>query len=94
MGMFSYVGQRLAETLKQPIVVENRTGAGGVIGGDALARAPADGYTLGYLTTQHLANKYLMRSIPFDVIRDLQPIQLFGVLPQVVVVSLDNPRRI
>lgn len=88
-----FVGQRLAEALKQPVVVDNKPGAGGVIGGEALAKAAPDGYTLGYISIQHLANKYLMRSMPFDVIRDLQPIQMFGVLPQVVVVAVENPAK-
>jgi len=88
-----FVGQKLGELLKQAVVIENRPGAGGLIGGDAVAKAAPDGYTLGYISNQHLAHKYLMRTLPYDLERDLQPIQMIGILPQVLVVAASNPAR-
>ena len=81
------LGTRLQDALAQPFVVENRTGAGGNIGAEAVAKAPADGYTLLIGTNGPIAtNKYLYRSLPYDPERDLAPISLLATAPQVLVV--------
>jgi len=69
------IGQRLNETWGQPVIIENRTGAGGNIGADAVAKAPADGYTLLMSNIgTHAVNVHLFKNMPFDPIRDFVPI--------------------
>jgi len=71
------IGVDLAKALGQPLVIENRTGAGGVIGTDAVAKAPADGYTIGMGNLAALAvNVSLMKKLPYDPLKDLQPVVL------------------
>jgi tripartite-type tricarboxylate transporter receptor subunit TctC len=71
------IGQKLNEAWSQPVVVENRAGAGGNIGAEAVAKAPPDGYTLvmGSIGT-HALNVTLFRDLPFDPIRDFAPVAL------------------
>ncbi len=69
--------QKLAETLKQPVVVENRAGAGASIGMEALARSAPDGYTIGLSTTgSHAINPHLYAKLPYDPVKDFAPITL------------------
>jgi tripartite-type tricarboxylate transporter receptor subunit TctC len=69
------IGQKLAETWGQPVVIENRTGAGGNIGADLVAKAAPDGYTLLMSNIgTHAVNVHLMKSIPFDPVKDFVPI--------------------
>jgi tripartite-type tricarboxylate transporter receptor subunit TctC len=84
----------MAERLGRPIVIENRAGAGGSLGAEVVARAPADGYTLlfgagGPLT----ANPVLQANIPYDVERDFRPIGLVGILPMICQVTARLPAR-
>jgi tripartite-type tricarboxylate transporter receptor subunit TctC len=68
------LGQKLGESWKQPVIVDNRPGAGGNIAADAVAKAPADGYTL-LITTQGFAiSPGLYRKLPFDATRDFAPV--------------------
>ena len=69
------VGQGLSESLGQPVVVENKTGGGGNIGADFVAKAPADGYTLvmGNIGS-HAVNPYLMKNMPYDPLKDFEPV--------------------
>jgi tripartite-type tricarboxylate transporter receptor subunit TctC len=79
---------KLEEALGQPFVVENRTGAGGNIGSEAVAKAPADGYTLLIGINGPIAtNKYLYKSLPYDPERDFAPISLLATAPQMLVVA-------
>ncbi|HKQ29459.1 MAG TPA: tripartite tricarboxylate transporter substrate binding protein [Burkholderiales bacterium] len=79
---------RLQKALGQPFVVENRTGAGGNIGTDAVAKAAPDGYTLLVAINGPVAiNKYLYKSLPYDADKDLQPISLLASAPQMLVVK-------
>jgi len=81
------LGSSLQEVFGQPFVVENRTGASGNIGTDAVAKAPADGYTLLIGINGPIAtNKYLFKSLPYDPERDLAPISLLASAPQMLVV--------
>ncbi|CAN5462797.1 tripartite tricarboxylate transporter substrate binding protein [soil metagenome] len=81
------VAQSMASILNQAIVVENRAGAGGAVGSDFVARAPADGYTLlaGTLNT-HAMNPWLYRNLPYDPVRDFVPITRITTFPNVLVV--------
>ncbi|HEX5757420.1 MAG TPA: tripartite tricarboxylate transporter substrate binding protein [Arenimonas sp.] len=82
------LASRLQESMGQPFVVENRAGAGGNIGADAVAKAPADGYTLLVSTNGVFAiNKALYKSMPFDPDKDLVPVSLLATAPQMLVVN-------
>lgn len=75
-------------------VVDNRAGAGGNIGLDAVAKAPADGYTLGMGQTANLAvNPALLSKMPFDPLKDFAPVALVASLPVVLVVRADSPHK-
>jgi tripartite-type tricarboxylate transporter receptor subunit TctC len=79
---------RLQEALGQPFVVENRAGAGGNIGADAVAKAAPDGYTLLVSTNGVFAiNKALYKNMPFDPDKDLVPVSLLATAPQMLVVN-------
>ena len=81
------VAQHLTTRYGQQFIVENRAGAGGNIGVDFVAKAPADGYTLGLATSGPLANnKSLYKTMPFDAEKDLSPIALVGEIPLVIAV--------
>ena len=69
-----FVGARLSEALGQPFVVENRPGAGAVIGSDAVAKSAPDGYTLLVMSNTHTVNETLIPKKPYDLMRDLAPI--------------------
>ncbi|HVL36837.1 MAG TPA: tripartite tricarboxylate transporter substrate-binding protein [Burkholderiales bacterium] len=85
------VGHRLAERVGQPVVVENRGGAGGNIAARAVAAAPADGYTLLVHTAAIAINPSLYRSPGFDLAADLVPVANTGSTPGVFVVHASNP---
>ena len=86
------VGAKWSEALGQPIVVENRAGAGGVVGADFAAKAAPDGYTL--LTCQvasHGVSPALYNKLPYDAFKDFAPISLIGKTPNVLVVHPSVP---
>ncbi len=79
--------EQLSTGLGQPIVVENRTGAGGTIGTAAVAKAEPDGYTLLANGSAHTIAPALYKSLPYDPARDFVPVVLIGISPSVLVVS-------
>jgi tripartite-type tricarboxylate transporter receptor subunit TctC len=82
------LSDRLQRALGQPFVVENRSGAGGNIGAEAVAKAPADGYTLLVAGNGPVAiNRYLYKGLGYDSERDLAPISLLATAPQMLVVK-------
>ena len=85
------VGQKMAETLGQPVVVENRPGAAATIGTNMVARAAPDGYTLLMTTNPHTVNPSLNPRLPYDPIKDFQPLTLAGITPIFVVVHPSVP---
>ena len=87
------VGQALSERLKQPVVVENRPGAGGIVAGQALLASPADGSTLMVATNAHAISASLFRSLPFDPIRDFAPVGLMGSFAIAILVPPQSPLR-
>lgn len=88
------IAQRLAERLGQPVVVENRAGAGGVIGAEFVVKSPADGYTLLMGTPGPMSiNPNLRRAFPYDPEKDLAPITLATISPFVLVVHPSVPAR-
>ncbi len=84
------VGQKLSEKWKQPVVIENRPGAGGNVGMEAVANAPADGYTLlmSYVGT-HAINGALYKKLPFDPEKDFAPVATVATLPFVAIARPD-----
>ena len=89
-----YLAQGLSEKLGQQFVVENRAGAAGNVGMDAVAKAAPDGYTLGYATSGPLANnKHLYKGMPFDPEKAFTPIVLVGEIPLVLVANPPLPAR-
>ena len=83
------VGQQLSERLGKPVVVENRAGAGGNIGAQAVARAKPDGYTLlmGALTSHSINEVLQPKVVQFDLAKDFAPVSLVGTVPLVLVVN-------
>lgn len=69
-----FIGQHMQDTLGQPMVVENRPGAGSVVGSDAAAKSPADGYTLLLMSNTHTVNETLFPNKPFQLMRDFVPV--------------------
>jgi tripartite-type tricarboxylate transporter receptor subunit TctC len=80
------VAQHLSEALKQSFVIENRPGAGSIIGTDAVAKSPADGYTLLSMSNTHTTNESLTPSKPFQLMRDFVPVATMNYSDLVMVV--------
>jgi tripartite-type tricarboxylate transporter receptor subunit TctC len=76
--------EKLAERLKQPVVVENRTGAGGLTGTDTVAKAAPDGHTILLMETSSVLHKWLHKYVPFDVVSDFTPIARVAISPLVL----------
>jgi tripartite-type tricarboxylate transporter receptor subunit TctC len=68
------VGQRMSETLGQPVVVDNKPGAGGIVAGESVVHAPADGYTLLLISSGTAVSAALFKSLPYDTVRDFVPV--------------------
>ncbi|MEH3085733.1 MAG: tripartite tricarboxylate transporter substrate binding protein [Xylophilus ampelinus] len=82
------LGQELSTALKQSVVIDNRPGAGGAIGVQAVARAPADGYTLiGGTISTHAINTALYKKLPYDPVKDFEPVSLIAYVPNVLMVN-------
>ena len=82
---------RISERLGQAMVIENRTGAGGSLGGYEVARAPADGHTLLFDASSHLVNPHVLRGLAFDYATAFAPISQVVIFPQVLAVKADLP---
>ena len=88
------VAEKLSASLAQPVVVENRAGASGNIGGEAVAKAAPDGYTVLMATTGVMAiNHALFRGLPYDAARDLEPVVFIASITNVLAVPLDLPAK-
>src|SRR6185503_173152 len=85
------VAIRLGEALGQPVVVDNRGGAGGTIGADIVAKAPPDGHTLLVASMGLAVNAVLYAKLPYDTLRDLAPVTMLGEQPNIVVVHPSLP---
>ena len=81
------LAQRLTSALGQPLIVDNRAGAGSTIGADAVAKARADGYTLLVTSTTHVISANLYRNLPYDALRDFAPVMKLAEGPYVLVVN-------
>ncbi len=88
------IGQKLSERWGQPVVIENRPGAGGVVGTEAAARSTADGYTVIMGNAgSHAINQALYPKLSYDVVRDFAPITLVASAPNVFVVNNSVPAK-
>ncbi|MBC7780305.1 MAG: tripartite tricarboxylate transporter substrate binding protein [Proteobacteria bacterium] len=87
------LAQRLAEPLGQPMVVDNRPGAGGMIGADLVAKAPPDGYTLLMMTIAFAINAGMRRDLAFDPLRSFAPVTQLVSLPLMLVVHPSVPAK-
>jgi tripartite-type tricarboxylate transporter receptor subunit TctC len=85
------IGRKLAEAWGQPVVVENRSGAGGMIGTSAVAAAPPDGYTLLLVSSTFTINPAIKKSMPFDTIKDFTPVAFIARSPLLVTASNKLP---
>ena len=81
------VGQKLTQSWGQPFIVENKVGAGGIVGSDLVAKARPDGYTLLVVALPHATNPSLYKSLPYDTLNDFTPISLIGSQPLMLVVN-------
>ena len=81
------VGQRMSELIKQPVVIDNRGGQGGVLGTDAVAKAAPDGYTIGIVSASSLVINPTMEKVPYDVAKDFAPVTLVTTVPEMLVVA-------
>jgi len=84
---------KLSENLGQQVIVDNRSGASGIIGTEIAAKAPPDGYTLLINTLPLVTNQYLMPHVPYDPIRDFEPISMVTSSPSLVTVHPSVPVR-
>jgi tripartite-type tricarboxylate transporter receptor subunit TctC len=86
-----FLGQRLEKSLGQPFVIENRVGGGGIIGADAVAKSPPDGYTLLVMSNTHTVNESLFTKKPYKLMTDLVPIAPINYSDLLLVVHPDVP---
>src|SRR5580693_7761928 len=85
------VGQRMSELAKQPVVIDNRGGQGGVLGTDAVAKAAPDGYTIGIVSAGALAISPSIEKVAYDPRKDLAPVTLVAKVPEMLVVNSSVP---
>ncbi len=87
------IGQELSQDLGQPVVVENKSGAAGIIGADAAAKSPADGYTLFMAAGAHTLAPSLHVKMPYDIVSDFQPVSLAATGTYLLVVHPSVPAK-
>lgn len=85
------IAEKLRTELGRPVIVDNKPGAGGNIGAEFAAKAPADGYTLLMATSSHVTNRALYKSLPYDFLQDFAPVSRIAYVPNMLVV---NPTQI
>lgn len=85
------IGQKLAEALRQQVVIDNRGGASGTIGSDLVAKAPADGYTILMTMTSHTTTPSMYAKLPYDPIKDFAPVTMVTSAALILVVNLALP---
>ena len=88
------IGEKLTVALGQPVIIENKPGAGGGVGAEFTAKAPPDGYTImGGTISTHAINASLYKSLPYDPVKDFVPITLIARVPNMLVVNPDIPAK-
>jgi len=87
------VGRRMSELIKQPVLIDNRGGQGGVLGTDAVAKAAPDGYTIAISSAGALVISPSMEKVAYDTLKDLQAITLVAKVPEMLVVATNVPAK-
>src|SRR5216684_3331206 len=82
---------KLGESLKQQFIVENRTGASGIIGTDYVAKSAPDGYTFVFIFDTHSVHQALNPKLPFNPEKDFAPVMLFGTAPMAITTAAAKP---
>ena len=88
-----YLAAGMSESMNRQVVVDNRGGANGIIGTEIVARAPADGYTLLFVSSPHSVNPGLYPKLPYDTLRDFAPVSMVATSPYILVVHPSLPVR-
>jgi tripartite-type tricarboxylate transporter receptor subunit TctC len=86
-------GAKLGESLKQNFIVENRTGASGVIGTDYVAKSAPDGYTFVFIFDTHAVHQALNPKLPFDPVKDFAPVMIVGTAPMAITTGAQKPYK-
>ncbi|MBA4327788.1 MAG: tripartite tricarboxylate transporter receptor protein [Polaromonas sp.] len=84
------VAQKLGESLGQPVVIDNKPGAGGIVAGDAVAKAEPDGHTLLLMSNGTAVSAGLFKSLPFDTVRDFAPVSTLGFFDIAIITPADS----
>src|SRR5450755_2172177 len=87
------IGQRMSELIKQPVLIDNRGGQGGVLGTDVLAKSTPDGYTIAISSAGALAISPSMEKVAYDTLTDLAPVTLVATVPEMLVVATSIPAK-
>jgi tripartite-type tricarboxylate transporter receptor subunit TctC len=87
------IGQRMSELIKQPVVIDNRGGQGGVLGTDVVAKSAPDGYTIGIVSAGALVISPGMEKVAYDTRTDLAPVTLVATVPEMLVVATSVPAK-
>jgi tripartite-type tricarboxylate transporter receptor subunit TctC len=87
------VAAKLADLLKQPVVIENRPGAGGVVAAETVARAEPDGHTMFLMSNGTAVTAGLFKSLPFDTVKDFTPVSTLGYFDIAVIVPANSPHK-
>src|SRR6266702_58608 len=87
------LGARLADSLGQQFIVENKTGAGGSIGTALVAKSAPDGYTYVFVFDTHAVNPALIPNLPYDTVNDFAPVMLVGTAPMAIVTNIAKPYK-
>jgi len=85
------LGDELSKMWGQPVIIENRTGAGGTIASQVVAKSEPDGYTLVIIASGHAINPYLYSKLPYDTFKDFTPISLLASSPNMLLVAANSP---
>src|SRR5499426_1138482 len=84
---------KLTDSLKQQFIVENRTGASGIIGTDYVAKSPPDGYTFVFIFDTHSVHQALNPKLPFDPVKDFAPVMIVGYAPMAITTGSMKPYK-
>ena len=87
------IGNKLTQAWGQPVVIDNRTGATGIIGTDLVAKAAPDGYNLVLVASSHAINPSMVKKLPFDTVKGFEPVVLTHVVPLVLVTAPGFPAK-
>ncbi len=85
------IGQRFTESWAQPVVIDNRAGATGIIGTDLVAKSPPDGQMLALVASSHAINPSMVKKLPYDTLKSFETVALTHVVPLVLIVSPELP---